>query len=119
MNDKIESYKDLVVWKKSHELTVGLFQAKVAKKEYADLVTKLRSVASILPAKIALGFRNRSKKAKLHYYQEAFNAAVELHYLCTLAADLKALKPAVAWEETIESIEHMLLRLIRSNMPTK
>ncbi|MDZ7371433.1 MAG: four helix bundle protein [candidate division KSB1 bacterium] len=116
MPNKVETYKDLIVWQKSHQLALTLYQSKAAKKEYESLLEVMRGLAADTAANIALGFRNRGKKAKLHFYHAAFNSICRLNYYLTLVNDLEALKKIDNIEEDVKSIEHMLIRLIRSNL---
>jgi four helix bundle protein len=118
VNTKVETYHDLVVWQKSHELTLELYKAKLNKKDYDSLAAKIRDVVVLIPANIAVGFKKRSRNAKLHYYRTALAAAEELSYLLMLSNELGALKNYETLGEALESVEHMLIRLIRSNSQT-
>jgi len=115
---KVETYRDLIVWQKSHELSLELFKSRLSKKEFDTLATKIRDVCTTIPSNIAVGFNKRSKNAKLHYYRTALNSLEELEYLLLLANDLGMLKNYETLMETLESISHMLRRLIRSNSPS-
>lgn len=114
---KVETFHDLVVWQKSHELTMELFREKLNKKESESLATQIRNTATAIPSNIAIGFKKRGRKPKLHYYRSALNAVQELEYLLLLANDLKLLKSHASLAEELENVEHMLKRLIRSNSP--
>ena len=118
MVSKVESYHDLVVWQKSHELVIELFKAKLAKKDSDLLSTKIRERAAAVPSNIAIGFKKRGKKTKIYFYRLSLTAVQELDYYLLLAQELGYLKNYVALQEEIESIERMLGRLIRSNSPT-
>ncbi len=114
---KVETFHDLVVWQKSHELTMELFNVKLNKKETESLANQIRTAAAAIPSNIAIGFKKRGKKPKLHYYRSALNAVQELEYLLLLANDLKLLKNHETLAEELDNVEHMLKRLIRSNSP--
>ena len=116
---KTESFRDLAVWKKSHELTVALYVAKPTKKIYLNLMMKIRDLAASVSANIAVGYKKRNRNAILHFYRSAQAAAEELAYLLLLAADLRALKNAQTFQKSLEEVEIMLLRLIRSNTQTQ
>ena len=115
---KVESFHDLVVWQKSHELVLDLFKAKLAKKETEGLASQMRTLATTIPTNISIGFKKRGKKPKLFYYRAALNAIQELSYLLILANDLKLLKNYSELDDKVDDIERMLKRLIRSNSPT-
>jgi four helix bundle protein len=115
---KVESFHDLVVWQKSHELVLELFKAKLSKKETESLASNIRSIATAIPTNISIGFKKRGKKPKLYYYRAALNSIQEISYLLLLANDLKLLKTYSELDDKVEDIERMLKRLIRSNSPT-
>ena len=115
--DKIESYRDLIVWQKSHELAQTLYKesAKFSKKEYASLAEQIRESVSLIPINIAIGFKKRSKKVKIHFYRTALSAIEQTTYFVILTNDLGLSKSAETILEECETIEKMLRRLIRSN----
>ncbi len=115
---KVESFHDLVVWQKSHELVLALYKAKLSKKETDALASQIRTIAASVPSNISIGFKKRGKKPKLYYYRGALNAVQELSYLLLLANDLGLLKNYNELDDKIDDIERMLKRLIRSNSPT-
>ena len=117
VSKRVETFHDLVVWQKSHELAVELFKAKLSKKESESLAVKIRDTATSVPSNIAIGFKKRGKKPKLYFYRAALTAIQELEYYLLLANDLGLLKNHTILEEEIESIDRMLKRLIRSNSP--
>ena len=114
---KIESYHDLVVWQKSHEIVIELFKIKLGKKETETLGAKIRDIAASIPSNIAVGFKKRGKKPKLYFYRSALTAIQELDYYVFLLHDLGLLKRYDIFEEEIQSIERMLKQLIRANSP--
>jgi len=113
---KIESFRDLIVWQKSHELVLDVFRltARFPKKDQAYLFTKTRDTALIIPANIAAGFEKRGKKAKVHFYRLALTEMEQIRYMIILAEDLGYYKDSAAFFEKCENIEKMLKRLIRS-----
>ncbi len=115
---KVESFHDMVVWQKSHEIVLDLYKAKLAKKDTEQLASHIRSIASSIPSNISIGFKKRGKKPKLYYYRGALNAIQELSYLLLLANDLKLLKNYNELDDKVDDVERMLKRLIRSNSPS-
>jgi len=112
---KVESYQDLVVWQKSHDLALDLFKTKFGKKDDPVLISKLRETAIIVPTNISIGFKKRNKKPKVHYYRAALTGIEELEYLLVLAKDLELIKDIDTMLEELETTERMLKRLIRAN----
>ncbi len=116
MEKKIESFRDLIVWQKSHELVLDIYQltSKFPKKDQGYLFTKTRDAAMIIPINIAIGFNKRGKKTKIHFYRLALTQIDELRYMIILAVDLGYFKDAGSILEKCENIEKMLKRVIRS-----
>ena len=116
MNKKVESFRDLIVWQKSHELVLEVFKftSKFPKKDQSYLASKLRDAAMIIPANIAIGFQKRSRKTKVHYYRVALTEMEQTRYLFVLAQDLGYQKAPDALLDSCVDIEKMLKRLIRS-----
>jgi len=116
MGKKIESFRDLIVWQKSHELVLDIFQltSKFPKKDQSYLFTKARDAALVIPTNIAIGFNKRGKKTKVHFYRIALTEIEQLRYMIILAVDLGFFKEAGSILEKCVNIEKMLKRLIRS-----
>jgi len=116
MGKKIESFRDLIVWQKSHELVLDIFQltSKLPKKDQSYLFTKARDAALVIPTNIAIGFNKRGKKTKVHFYRIALTEIEQLRYMIILAVDLGFFKEAGSILEKCVNIEKMLKRLIRS-----
>jgi four helix bundle protein len=115
-NSKPESFQDLVVWQKSHELVLQLYKAtdKFPKKENQGLTLQLRTQAAQVPVNIAAGFKKRQTKAKIYFYRSAFSLIEQIRYLIILSKDLKYLKDPAVMLDSCDQIEKMLGRLIRS-----
>ena len=115
MNTKVESFQDLVVWQKSHKLAQSIFKSKFTGKEGKALAEILTVRIIAIPSNLAIGFKKRGKKAKIHYYREALTALQDVSYLFLLAKDLECLKNMDDMSEDLETIERMIKRLIRLN----
>ena len=113
---KMETFRDLVVWQKSHGLVLDIFKMtqKFPKKEQASLVPLMREKSTALPIQIAHGFNKRGRKPTVHFYRNALNSIEEIRYLIILSHDLGYIKSADAQLEECDNIERMLKRLIRS-----
>ncbi len=115
MSSKVESFQDLIVWQKAHKLAQDIFTAKFSKGgKFLGELTKERILD--IPSNIAIGFKKRNKKAKVHFYREALVALEEVNYLFILAKDLDCLKNAATYSEELENINGHIRRLIRSNL---
>lgn len=87
----IKTFRELVVWKKAHELTLCVYQAVIdfPKFEEYGLSNQMRRSSSSVPSNIAEGFRRRSNKDSLHFYNIAAGSLEELKYQLILSKDLK------------------------------
>ncbi len=113
---KVETFQDLVVWQKSHELTQKIYNAskKFSKKESSSLAEHLRQAVTPVPINIARGFKKRGKRNKIHYYQQAFMTVEQVRYFLILSQELDEYKEPEEALELCDDIERMLKRLIRS-----
>ena len=116
MNKKVESFHDLVVWQKSHDLVLHVHQmtVKFPKREHASLARRIRESAIDIPMNIAIGFKKRGGRTKIHFYLSSLTALEQVRYFLILAQDLKYVKSSLALQEECDNIERMLKRLIRS-----
>ena len=88
---KIKRFEDLLVWQKSHALTLRIY--KLTKdfpcEERYGLVSQMRRAAVSISANIVEGFRKRSQRDKINYYNIAQGSSDELKYFLILAHDLR------------------------------
>ena len=86
----MRSFKDLKVWKKGHELTLGIYQATKSfpKDEMYGLTSQLRRAAASIPANIAEGCVRGSIAEFRHFLQVALGSASELEYHILLSHEL-------------------------------
>ena len=86
----VKSFKDLIVWVKSHEFTLEIY--KVTKKFPADekygIVSQMRRAAYSIPANIIEGHSRKHKNEFLQFLSIAKGSLEELKYFIILAADL-------------------------------
>lgn len=88
--DKIKTFEDLTVWKKSHDLALEIY--RVTKdfpvEEKFGIVSQMRRAAVSVPANIAEGFKRRGSKDKIHFYNISQGSLSELQYYSILVKDL-------------------------------
>ena len=84
------SFRDLLVWRKAHELVLAVysFTATFPKEETYGLKLQMRRAAVSIPANIAEGFRRRGKADKARYMNMAEGSLEESRYYLILAKDL-------------------------------
>ena len=114
----MKNYKDLIVWKKAHEMTLQVYSATRAfpREELYGLTSQLRRSAASIGANIAEGSGRRSDNEICRFLQIARGSASEVEYHVLLARDLQLLR-----EEDFQKLSHqadevqrMLTALIQS-----
>jgi len=86
----IKSFQELIVWQKSHKLTLEIYHvvASFPKYEVYGLTSQMRRSASSVPSNIAEGFTRRSNKDSRNFYNIASGSLEELRYQLILSRDL-------------------------------
>jgi four helix bundle protein len=108
------SFEDLVVWQKSHALTLAVYKVTTnfPKHEMYGLISQVRRAAVSVPANIAEGFKRRGQTDKARVMNIAQSSLEELRYYFILARDLGYWKqPALA---DADEVGRMLGAYIRS-----
>ena len=87
---KSETFEDLIVWQKAHQfvLMVYKFSENFPKQEIYGLTSQLRRASVSIPANIAEGFKKRTAKDKLRFYNIAQGSLAEVKYYLILSNDL-------------------------------
>ena len=86
----IQSFKEIIVWQKSHQLTLEIYKitSNFPKHELYSLINQMRRCAISIPSNIAEGFKRKSLKDSIHFYNIAEGSLEELKYQLLLARDL-------------------------------
>ncbi len=86
----IKTFRDLNVWKTSHQLTLLIYQvtSNFPKEETYGLTSQLRRSAVSVPSNIAEGFKRKSRKDFAHFVNIAESSLEETKYQILLAKDL-------------------------------
>jgi four helix bundle protein len=84
------SFRDLVVWRKAHELVLGVYRltSTFPKHETYGLSSQMRRAAVSVPANIAEGFRKFGSTDKARFMNTAEGSVEESRYYLILAQDL-------------------------------
>jgi len=79
-NKTIHSYKDLIVWQRSVELIVAVYELteKFPREEIYGLTSQMRRAAIFIPSNIAEGRFMGTKNDYLHYLRVAYGSGAEL-----------------------------------------
>ncbi len=118
MNIKIQSFTDLIAWKKAHALAVDIYKITelFPQKETYSLTDQMRRSATSISSNIAEGFSRQSKKEKLQFYFTAKGSLTELQNQLLIARDVGYLTKKIfdnVANETIE-VSKLLNGLIKS-----
>ena len=87
----IKSFRDIIAWQKSHELTLVVYDltSKFPKHELFGLVSQMRRCAVSVPSNITEGYKRKGKNDAIHFYVIAESSLEELRYQLLLSRDLK------------------------------
>lgn len=90
MGEMARSFKDLIVWQKSHELVLEIYKLtnNFPKTEIYCLTSQIRRAAISIPANIAEGFNRTGKLDKLRFLNIAHSSLEECRYYLILINDL-------------------------------
>ncbi len=85
-----QSFQDLIVWRKAHEfvLLTYRFTDSFPNTEKYGLTSQMRRAAVSIPANIAEGFKKKSPKDKLRFFNISQGSLEECRYYLILAQDL-------------------------------
>ncbi|MDE0461595.1 MAG: four helix bundle protein [Caldilineaceae bacterium SB0668_bin_21] len=114
----IRSYRDLLVWQKSIDLTVRTYKltGRFPSEERYGLTSQMRRAAASIPANIAEGHARRSTGEYLHFLGIARGSLAELETFLTLSERLGLIGGEISdslWKNCAE-ISKMLAGLVRS-----
>jgi four helix bundle protein len=109
------TFEDLIVWQKAHAFALSIysFSSTFPKSEMFGLISQFRRAAVSLPANIAEGFRKKSNKDKVRFYNISQGSIEECRYYLILANDLDYGKNQKI-NELLQEISKMLSSYISS-----
>jgi len=120
---KITTFRDLLVWQKSHQLTLFCYKitSNFPKNEMFGLISQTRRSAASVSAKIVEGFRRVSINDSIRFYIIADASLEELKYHLLLAHDLEYLQSNIYKKALLLSEEtgKLLTRWIQSQKKRK
>lgn len=112
------TFRDLLVWQKSHQLVLQIYRIteEFPKSELFAQVSQMRRAVVSVAANIVEGFRRRSLRDSLNFYNIADGSLEELKYHLLLSRDLEYIsnesyKSAL---ELAEEASKLLMRWIQS-----
>lgn len=89
--EKSRSFRDLIVWQKSHEFTLSVYKLTKSfpKEEIYCLTSQFRRAAISIPANIAEGYRRNGKPDKIRFMNISQGSLEECRYYLILSKDLE------------------------------
>lgn len=117
-NVNIKTFRDLIVWQKSHDLTLEIYRitSKFPAEERYGLTSQLRRAAYSIPSNIVEGHSRKSRKEFLQFLNIAKGSLEELKYFIILSSDLKYLDDITKYklEEQSEEVSKILYSFTNS-----
>lgn len=103
MENKTVSFKQLVVWQKSHEFVLLIYELtkKFPKEELFGLTSQFRRAAVSIAANIAEGYIKKTKPDKYKFFNISQGSLEECRYFILLAKDLQYIS-----DESFEKLEN-------------
>ncbi|VBB47236.1 S23 ribosomal protein (modular protein) [uncultured Paludibacter sp.] len=105
--DKSKSFKDLIMWQKSHQYVLKVYRntEKFPSHEQFNLTSQFRRAATSISLNIVEGYRRISKVEKLRFFNMAQTSLDETHYCIILSKDLNYISEN-QYCELIEAMEN-------------
>lgn len=115
MDEKIQTFLDLNVWKKAHQLVLNIYKvtSTFPATDQFTLADQLKRSSSLVAASIAEGFQKRNRQEKIKLYNDAQSTLNSVYYLLLLTRDLEYANTGELMENTHE-VQKMMSGLIRS-----
>jgi len=115
-NNRINSYKDLIVWQKAMELVVLIYSLSETfpKSELYCLTPQIRRCVISIPSNIAEGCRRRTRKDYRQFLVIAFGSGSELETQIEIAKRLSysKVRDYVEIDALLDEVMRMLNKLI-------
>lgn len=91
----LNSYKELIVWQKSFELSKMIYQttSKFPKSETYGLASQMRRCTVSIPSNIAEGYTRGYKQEYIQFLRTSFASGAELETQLLLAKELGFINP--------------------------
>lgn len=117
----IHSYRDLIVWQRSIELVVAVYELteKYPKEEIYGLISQTRRSGVSIPSNIAEGRFRGTKKDYLQFLRIAYGSGAELETQIEIAKRLTKTKNLyfIKVDSLLEEVMKMLNKMIKNLNP--
>jgi len=87
----IKKFTEIIAWQKAHELALSVYSitSKFPRSEDFGLTSQMRRATVSVPSNIVEGFKRKSVKDGVNFYNIAEGSLEELKYQLLLSKDLK------------------------------
>lgn len=120
MKNKVTSFRDLIVWQKSHMLVLDIYKSTSSfpSIEQFALSTQLRRAAVSITSNIAEGFYRRTATDKNSFYITALGSVGEVVNQLIISCDLGYISKAdfAKFEMRLNEIVKMLRAMMRTSV---
>jgi four helix bundle protein len=115
----VQTYRDLVVWQRSVELSVEVYRvtATFPEVEKYGLVSQMRRAAVSIPSNIAEGKLRGSEKELHHFIRIAFGSGGELETQIEIAKRLTLLTDANS--TTLDALLEEIMKMLNTMLKLK
>ena len=114
----MQNYSNLLVWQKSHQLTLDIYEVtrSFPKNEQFGITSQMRRASSSVPTNLAEGSGKLTQHDFRNFVLISFGSSNELEYLLLLSFDLHYLDEYefARLDEQIKEVKRMLSGLINS-----
>ena len=110
----MQSYKDLIVWQKSIELVVEVYDLTrlFPSEEKFGLVSQMRRSVVSIPSNIAEGYARKNERENSQFINIAFASGIELETQIIISKKLKIIKDS-QWEKADRLLDEALRMLYK------
>jgi four helix bundle protein len=107
--EKSKSFKDLLIWQKSHQLVLNIYQItqNFPREELYGLTSQIRRSAASVPTNIVEGYRRKTKPDKAKFFNISLSSLDETLYHLILSHDLNYANTLLL-QDNVEEIAKML-----------
>ena len=110
---KVSSFQDLIVWKKSLELSVHIYKITADLKDFG-FKDQIRRASSSVGANISEGFHRKSRKEFQYFLSIARGSVNEVHNFLILGEKLGYFKGISSLKDSCDHVSRMTLKLSKS-----
>lgn len=118
----MQSYKELIVWRKSIELVKLIYEltAVLPKSEQYGITNQMRRAATSIPANIAEGYMRKHRAEYIQFVRIAFGSGAELETFIILSEELGYVTKQQSAQTSATLIEVMkMLNALLSSLVAK